>query len=92
MKFPLDELKNATHAIVNANKDGEFNISTDTRTLKNGDIYLPLKGETFDGEKFCKNAIEAGAVGCFCTNDDCPADLTLKVTNSNCVNQLSLLT
>ena len=82
MKFTLDELKNATNAVVNANKDGEFNISTDTRTIKNGDIYLPLKGETFDGEKFCKNAIEAGAVGCFCTNDDCPADLTLKVTNS----------
>ena len=39
------------------------NISTDTRTIKKGDFYLPLKGENFDGEKFIDKALEAGAIG-----------------------------
>ena len=43
----------------------EFSISTDTRTIKKGDIYLPLKGETFDGENFIEKALEAGAIGYF---------------------------
>lgn len=43
----------------------ESSISTDTRTIKKGDIYLPLKGETFDGENFIENALESGAIGYF---------------------------
>lgn len=39
------------------------NISTDTRTLKKGDIYLALKGENFDGNKFILEAEKAGASG-----------------------------
>ncbi len=38
-------------------------FSTDTRTIKQGDFYIPLKGENFDGEKFIDKAIENGAVG-----------------------------
>ena len=47
----------------------EFRISTDTRTIKSGDIYLPLKGATFDGEDFCDKALEADASGCFYTKE-----------------------
>ena len=46
------------------------NFSTDTRTIKKGDFYIPLKGETFDGEKFIDKAVEAGAVGYLYTNDE----------------------
>ncbi len=45
----------------------DVNISTDTRTIKNGDFYLPLKGASFDGEKFISQALEKGAIGSFCT-------------------------
>ena len=49
-------------------KDIEINnFSTDTRTIKKGDFYLPLKGASFDGEKFIDQAIEKGAAGSFCT-------------------------
>jgi UDP-N-acetylmuramoyl-tripeptide--D-alanyl-D-alanine ligase len=41
-------------------------ISTDTRTLKPGDIYLALKGESFDGNQFLQQAIQAGAAGVIC--------------------------
>lgn len=48
-------------------EDREVRISTDTRTIQSGDFYLPLKGTSFDGEKFIEQAIEKGAIGAFCT-------------------------
>lgn len=48
----------------------DVNISTDTRTIKKGDFYLPLKGASFDGEKFIGQALEKGAVGAFSTGED----------------------
>jgi len=38
-------------------------FSTDTRTIKQGDIYIPLKGENFDGENFIEQAVNSGAIG-----------------------------
>ena len=82
MKFTVDEIRRATNAEIDGEISGEYEISTDTRTIKKGDIYLPLKGENFDGEKFCDKAIEAGAAGCFCTKDDCPAEFSIKVPDT----------
>ncbi len=39
-------------------------VSIDTRTLKRGETYLALKGETTDGIIYCKDAIEKGAKVC----------------------------
>ena len=36
-------------------------ISTDTRDIKQDSIFFALKGENFNGNKFAKEAIEAGA-------------------------------
>ena len=47
--------------------DKNVHISTDTRTISKGDFYLPLKGASFDGEKFIEQALEKGAIGAFCT-------------------------
>lgn len=72
MKFTLKEIIEATGAkiIKNENVDNlKFTFSTDTRTIKEGEIYLPLKGENFDGEKFVDKALEAGAAGYFCTDE-----------------------
>ena len=38
-------------------------ISTDSRTLKPGDLFVPLRGENFDGHRFVEQASERGAVG-----------------------------
>lgn len=38
-------------------------FSTDTRTLKNGEIFWALKGKNFDGNDFVEEAIEKGAIG-----------------------------
>ena len=66
------ELIEATGAKVLAevDKDLDVKISTDTRTIQKGDFYLPLKGASFDGEKFINQAFEKGAIGAFCTGDN----------------------
>jgi UDP-N-acetylmuramoyl-tripeptide--D-alanyl-D-alanine ligase len=38
-------------------------ISTDSRTLEPGDLFVPLRGENFDGHEFVERASERGAVG-----------------------------
>jgi UDP-N-acetylmuramoyl-tripeptide--D-alanyl-D-alanine ligase len=38
-------------------------ISTDSRTLQPGDLFMPLRGENFDGHRFVEQASERGAVG-----------------------------
>lgn len=36
-------------------------ISTDTRTIKPGELFIPLRGKNFDGRKFIPAAIKKGA-------------------------------
>ena len=68
----ISELIKATNATVfgEFNSNFEVQISTDTRTIQKGEIYLPLKGTTFDGEKFINQAFEKGAIGAFCTTSN----------------------
>ena len=41
-------------------------FSKDTRTLQSGDLYVALKGENFDGNKFIAQAAAQGAIGALC--------------------------
>lgn len=86
MMFNLDEILKATGAELIKNFSGrdDYIISTDTRTIKHGELYLPLKGASFDGEKFLQNAVDSGACGCFITGDDYPenARLVLRVSDT----------
>ncbi|MDD5057992.1 MAG: UDP-N-acetylmuramoyl-tripeptide--D-alanyl-D-alanine ligase [Sideroxydans sp.] len=58
-------LSQAAQAL-HANRHGEdvrFNaVSTDTRSIQTGDLFIALKGENFDGSKFVMDALQAGAV------------------------------
>ena len=76
----IKDLIEATEAKVLKNIDEslEVKISTDTRTIKSGDFYLPLKGASFDGEKFISEALKKGAVGAFSTGEEG----TLQVENT----------
>ncbi len=44
-------------------------FSKDTRTIKPEDIYVGIKGENFDGNVFCKQALDLGAIGCITDGD-----------------------
>jgi UDP-N-acetylmuramoyl-tripeptide--D-alanyl-D-alanine ligase len=38
-------------------------ISTDSRTIKRGELFVALRGENFDGHKFVEQTAQAGAAG-----------------------------
>lgn len=66
------------------NSNNDYTISTDTRTIKKGDIYLPLKGANFDGENFIEDALNKGASGYFTTKDNVfeKAEVVFNVSNT----------
>ena len=39
-------------------------VDTDSRSVHEGGLFLPLEGERFDGHSFINSALEAGAAGC----------------------------
>lgn len=43
-------------------------FSKDTRTINNGDVYVAIRGESFDGNIFYKDAINKGALVCLIDN------------------------
>ena len=36
-------------------------VSTDTRSIHNGDLFIALKGPNFNGNEFAQNALDLGA-------------------------------
>ncbi len=64
-KLTLADVAEAAGAVsVKGNSDSRFTgISTDTRTLKTGELFWALRGENFDGNRFSETALKAGASG-----------------------------
>src|ERR1700755_3013817 len=49
-----------------SSRDGTVEIdkvSTDSRTVKRGELFVALRGENFDGHKFVEGAAQSGAAG-----------------------------
>jgi UDP-N-acetylmuramoyl-tripeptide--D-alanyl-D-alanine ligase len=44
-------------------------ISTDTRTINPGDLFIPIKGENYDGHNYLTDAIGKGASGVLINQD-----------------------
>lgn len=87
MRFTLEEIIKATEAkVILANETEEdFCVSTDTRSIGEGMLYLPLKGEKFNGFDFIKDALNAKASGYFTESADdinLDADIILLVKNT----------
>jgi len=57
-------------------------VSTDTRTLKKGDIYFALKGNNFDGHDFVPIAETKGACAVVCSKEVNTALPVLKVDDT----------
>ena len=64
-EFTSEEVLKATHGtLVEGEKSTAFNgISTDTRTLVPGNLFIALVGEKFDGHEFIQQAMEKGTGG-----------------------------
>lgn len=52
-------------------------ITTDTRNIKPGDVFVALRGDRFDGQEFVPLAISAGAIAAIVTDDFENTDLPL---------------
>ncbi len=69
--------------------NSEFNLDgrdfvKDSREVKEGDIYVALKGEKFDGNDFYLDAVNKGAKVCIITKN--LTDEELKIVKNKCIN------
>ena len=65
MKLKASEIAECTRgAVTSGSPDTLFTgISTDSRAIRNGDLFVALGGEKFDGHVFVSEAVSKGAAG-----------------------------
>lgn len=64
MRFSIEEVQQAVSgAIISVGLRTFSGVSTDTRKVEEGDLFVALVGETFDGHQFIEQAFERGAAG-----------------------------
>jgi UDP-N-acetylmuramoyl-tripeptide--D-alanyl-D-alanine ligase len=72
MKVNLKDIKDKfpEFDIRNYREDAYFiGFSHDSRSIKEGEIYIPIEGENFDGHDFILDAFERGASAALCEKD-----------------------
>ena len=59
--------------VITGNKDAEVtSVEFDSRKIKEGSLFVAVKGFTSDGHTFIKSALEKGASVIVADEDDCP--------------------
>ncbi len=61
MMFTTEEIAKVTGGVLVGENAEVSSVSTDTRTLEKGEIFVAIKGERFDGNDYIKQAAAAGA-------------------------------
>ena len=51
----------ANGKVVNKVKGSICNVSIDSRNIKKGSLFIPLRGENVDGHRYINNAFKNGA-------------------------------
>ncbi|MBI1396480.1 MAG: UDP-N-acetylmuramoyl-tripeptide--D-alanyl-D-alanine ligase [Betaproteobacteria bacterium] len=46
-------------------------VTTDSRRIASGDLFVALRGERFDGHRFVESALDAGAAAALVSDPDC---------------------
>lgn len=65
-EFTLEQIEQATQCAVLKRKDTQFSgVTTDTRRIEAGSLFIALRGERFDGHSFVRQAVDRGAAGVF---------------------------
>ena len=82
----IEEVIKAVNGCIskNINTDNIFiqNVSTDTRNIKKGDLFIPIIGENFDGHNFIDVAFEKGAIACFSQKEINTNNLVINVADT----------
>ena len=73
MRVEINDKKNFINMFnqlfINNKIDRINSISIDSRIIERDDIYIPIKGEKYDGHNFIQNALDSGALLCFSENN-----------------------
>ncbi len=83
--FSLENVLKATAGILVSGKPENtfYGISTDSRQVFKGNLFIALKGEKFDGHDFVRKALEQGAAGVLVQDEakinQTPVDKTVAV-------------
>ena len=66
MTFDLQDIAQITGGrLTPDNFDGSVTgVSTDSRTVGKGELFVPLRGDNFDGHEFLALAVRSGAAAC----------------------------
>ena len=69
MKWLLSQVAQATHGrLIGADLE-VTGVSTDTRTVTDGELFIALSGERFDAHDFLDQAVAAGAAALLVSNE-----------------------
>ncbi len=79
MRFSLEEITKVVDGqLINCTECPTITgVSIDSRTVKQGDLFVPLKGVNFNGHDFIADAIGAGATASFWSNQVTPLNLAI---------------
>ncbi len=80
----ISEIVRATGGVLLSGKEDAIvsEITTDSRNTSNGALFVPLKGERFDGHEFIAMAFKNGALGCVTHSE---VDMSYTVHENKCV-------
>ncbi|MCX7965549.1 MAG: UDP-N-acetylmuramoyl-tripeptide--D-alanyl-D-alanine ligase [Syntrophorhabdaceae bacterium] len=79
--WTVDEIVYAVQGTpLNVNRTYFTDISTDTRTIKEGELFIPLKGKNYDGHDFLETACKISKAGCLCEKSRAHKAVHLKET------------
>lgn len=69
-KLTINEIIKSTGGYSNKQSEALITgISTDSRTICKGNLFVPLKGPNFDGHNYIREAFEKGAAASFCERE-----------------------
>jgi UDP-N-acetylmuramoyl-tripeptide--D-alanyl-D-alanine ligase len=64
VKITIEQIIEATRGKLLQEGENVFSgVSTDSRSIKSGELFVPLSGEHFDGHNFIGQAVKSGAAG-----------------------------
>ena len=56
-------------------------VSTDSRTVQAGNVFVALRGERFDGHRFVPDAVQRGAAGVVVSDTACLSAIAVSYTH-----------
>lgn len=90
--FTAKEIANVTNGVLVGNDAVVNSVSTDTRTIENGALFVAVKGESFDGNDFIAKAFENGAAAAISDveNHDLKVEKPVIYVENSRISQLKL--